>query len=454
VHVLEIIADAIRGSKFDGDLFEVGGSVRDRLLGLPSPEDFDLVTQQSATDLANFLWNCGITTGKPVIYQNFGTAMIAVCNCQIEIVQARRESYRTVSRKPIVVAASYLEDARRRDFTINTLLSTLRGSEVIDLLGNGREDLFKGVLRTPLDPVVTFDEDPLRMLRAVRFSAKLSFSYADGLTEAILQNARRLEVVSIERIRDEFMKMLCGVNASKALEDMRRLNLLKCMLPELNDLKDVAQGNYHHLDVWGHTLLVLDNLESTALELRLAALFHDVGKPQTKIGEGGKTRFIGHETVGEDLTRTAMTRLRFSKDITERVCRLVKNHMRLGSAPQFSAAAARKLLRDLGEDVSGLLDLVQADASSLAPGVKQLNIGSIRNQLGKVSENLPSLRFESPLSGRELMELTRLPPGQHIGDLKAWLLERVLEGELAQGDKEKAASLVKRKMKDWSQNMF
>ena len=166
MHVLEIIADAIRGSKFDGDLFEVGGSVRDRLLGLPSPEDFDLVTQQSATDLANFLWNCGITTGKPVIYQNFGTAMIAVCNCQIEIVQARRESYRTVSRKPIVVAASYLEDARRRDFTINTLLSTLRGSEVIDLLGNGREDLFKGVLRTPLDPVVTFDEDPLRMLRA------------------------------------------------------------------------------------------------------------------------------------------------------------------------------------------------------------------------------------------------------------------------------------------------
>jgi poly(A) polymerase len=445
---LEAIRNAIQGTPFDGDVYLVGGAVRDELLGLPHDNDFDLVTRQDAAELANLLWERKVGKFPPVTYPAFGTAMVQVGGADVELVTARTESYRGESRKPVVQAASYLEDAQRRDFTVNTLRRNLADWSLSDPLGNALADLRNKILRTPLDPVVTFHDDPLRMLRAVRFRWQLGFEPAEGLYDAIHDTRDRLRIISFERIRDEILKMLARPTGPRALQDIVDLGLAETIAPEFQAMIGVEQGNFHHLDVWRHTLLVIENLwrqtKRPSQTLILAALFHDVGKSQTRtIDKEGRTRFFGHETLGEEMTRKVLRRWKFAEKDISPVASLVRNHMRLGSSPTFSKSAARRLIRDLGEQLPNLLELVEADARSLKPGVRELDLGPIRSQIELVETETPQNVLQSPLTGAEIMATLNLDAGPEVGKWKSFLTERVLEGDLAPGDKDSAAQMLR-----------
>lgn len=440
---LETIREATLRTPFEGDLWLVGGAVRDELLGLPHLNDFDIVTRGSSAELAQLLFARGASSIPPVTYERFGTAMVRIDATNVEIVTARRESYAESSRKPTVQPAGYDEDASRRDFTVNTLMRSLHTHELRDPLGIGLADLEHRVLRTPLDPVATFRDDPLRMLRAVRFRWRFGLRPSPGLYESVRAERERLQIISSERIRDEFVKMLGNPSAPEAMQDLLDLGLLELFMPEFLPMVGCEQGKYHHLDVWRHTLLVLRNCGPKDLILSLGALFHDIGKPPTRTVDcNGHTRFFSHETVGADLTRQVLRRLRFPQRDIEEVTLLVKNHMRLGSAPVFTATAARRVIRDMGESTGKLLDLVEADTRALKPGVLVMDLDRIRAKLSQVESATPKASLESPLSGGEIMALTGLSPGIEVGKLKALLTERVLDGELSPGDKEQARMMV------------
>ncbi|MFI5385691.1 MAG: CCA tRNA nucleotidyltransferase [Fimbriimonadales bacterium] len=440
---LQAIAKATRGTAFEGDLWLVGGAVRDELLGKPHSNDFDIVTRGSSAELAQLLFEQGISTIAPVTYERFGTAMVEVGEVKIEIVTARRESYDPESRKPNVEPATLEEDARRRDFTVNALLKNLHTGELIDPLQTGLIDLKNGVLRTPLDPAATFHDDPLRMLRAIRFRWQLGFKPVKGLYESIRAEAVRLKIISAERIKDEFVKMLGLPDARDAVRDLMELGLIHQFAPEFEEMRGVEQGHFHHLDVWEHTLLVLKNAGHDDPTLSLGALFHDIGKPRTRtIDKEGHTRFFGHETVGAQMTYEIMRRLKFPQRDVDLVKMLVKNHMRLGSSPEFTPAAARRLLRDLDDQVERLLALVEADAGGLKKGVKALDLQPIRRRLAEVRKATPRKVLESPLSGEEIMDLLSLESGPEVGRWKTFLTEKVLEGELVPGDRETARNML------------
>ncbi len=440
---LEAIRDATISTSFEGDLWVVGGAVRDVFLNVAPKADFDLVTRGSAADLAHLLYDHKLASFSPVTYERFGTAMVVVKGVSIELVTARRESYLANSRKPIVEAASYEEDASRRDFTINTLMVNLHSRQLRDPLGIGLSDLQARVLRTPLDPIDTFNDDPLRMLRAVRFRWRFQLEPVIGLYDAIRTCRDRLRIVSAERIRDEFIKILGHPSAPEALADLMDLGLIEVFAPEFTPMVGCEQGKYHYLDVWKHSLEVVRNVGSDDLSLTLGALFHDIGKPPTRsLDKEGNTRFLGHEAVGAEMTQTVMRNLKFSQREIEKVAVLVKNHMRLGSAPVFTASAARRVLRDLGDQTEELLKLVEADTLALKPGVKVMELDSIRKQIEAVQVATPISALESPLSGEEIMEITGFSPGREIGRLKGILLDQVLDGKLDPGDKLAAKEVV------------
>ncbi len=432
---LDAIVLATRSTSFEGDLFLVGGAVRDELLGRQQGSDLDLVTRQSSAELAQLLWDRGVSSIPPVTYERFGTAMVRVAGVNVEIVTARRESYSEESRKPAVEAATFLEDAERRDFTINTLQRDIFSGELIDRLGVGLADLRSKVIRTTLDPAKTFFDDPLRMLRAVRFRWQLGFEPATGLYAAIRQEAKRLEIISAERIRDEWLKMLALPTASACMQDLMDLGLLEHFAPEFVAMVGCEQGKYHHKDVWDHTLLVLDHLPNASSILKLAALFHDIGKASTRtVDEHGDTRFFRHEVVGEAMTREVMKRLKFGTSDIDAVAKLVKNHMRLGTAQVFSASAARRIVRDLGEQLPDLLELVEADASSLRPGVRVIDVHAIRDQIESVAMEQPKSGFECPISGARIMQLCNLASGPEVGRIKAAITEAILDGKFSADD--------------------
>ena len=442
---LEAIKITTAGTVFENDLFLVGGAVRDQELGLEVGNDFDLVTRQSAIELASLLFAKGLSSHAPVTYPRFGTAMLNIKGAAIELVTARKESYESNSRKPTVTPASYLEDAQRRDFTINTLMRGLHDDQLRDPLGAGLRDLKGKILRTPVDPAATFSDDPLRMLRAIRFSAKLGFQYAPGLVKGIKTTKDRLRVISKERIRYEFLKMLVLPAATRCLKELLEFKLLAIFAPEFLPMVGCEQGRFHHLDVWDHTLLAIENLQDkTDLPLVLAALFHDIGKPPTrKVDKNMQTRFFGHEVVGASIARKVLTRLKLPTRDIDPVVILVRNHMRLGTAHQFSAAAARRLIRDLGEEVERLLWLVEADAASLRPGVRALDLAPIRKRIQDVQAVSPRSELESPLTGSEIMTLFAVPAGPEVGRLKNILVEAVLDGTITVGDKEAAFRYIK-----------
>lgn len=403
----------------------VGGYVRDQLLGRPHPNPDVVVEQGDALALAaRFARLAGAQ--PPVTFERYGTAQVTLPGHLVEFVTARAESYAPSSRKPHVRPASLAEDLRRRDFTINTLLMDLDG-KIEDPLG-GRADLEKRLLRTPADPLRTFDDDPLRMLRAVRFAAELGFELAPDLLPAMRHMKSRLAppVVSVERVADELRRMLSSERPAAALELLDAGGLLEVILPELAACKGVPQGGFHTHDVFGHTLLAVQGTPAD-LPLRLAALLHDVGKPSTATPDGA---FTGHEVVGATMARSALERLRFSQKEIEVVAELVRLHLRpVYYSSEWSDGAVRRLAREAGPQLSRLMSLARADiAASAYPEPEKLD--ELQARIDGVLAEQPS-RLAPVIQGDDVMRVRGIGPGPEVGRIKRRLEELVLDGEIA-----------------------
>ena len=322
----------------------VGGYVRDKLLGRPHPNPDVVVEDGDALKLAERFARLA-HAAPPITFERYGTAQVTLPGHLVEFVTARAESYAAESRKPDVRPATLEEDLKRRDFTINTLLMDLDG-KIHDPLG-GRKDLDARILRTPTDPLRTFADDPLRMLRAIRFASQLGFELAPDIVPAMRQMKSRLAppVISAERIADELRRMLTSDRPRLAIELLDAGGLLELILPEVAACKGVAQTGFHTHDVYGHTLLTVERVPAD-LVLRLAALFHDVGKPSTAAADGA---FPGHELVGAELARSALERLRFSQKEIELVVELIRLHLRpVYYRSEWTDGAVRRLARDAG----------------------------------------------------------------------------------------------------------
>jgi putative nucleotidyltransferase with HDIG domain len=402
----------------------VGGYVRDKLLGRPHPNPDVVVENGDAHALAEqFARVAG--AGPPVTFERFGTAQVSLPGHLVEFVTARAESYAPDSRKPDVRPATLEEDLRRRDFTVNTLLMDFDGN-IHDPLG-GSADLRARLLRTPTDPVRTFSDDPLRMLRAIRFASELGFELAPDLVPAMRRLSTRLAppVISIERIADELRRMLESERPKLALELLDAGGLLEVILPEVAACKGVQQGGYHTHDVYGHTLLAVAATPRDLL-VRLAALFHDVGKPATAAGDG---TFVGHENVGAKLAKSALERLRFSQKEIEVVAGLVQLHLRpVFYRSDWTDGAVRRLARDAGPLLERLMALARADiAASAYPYPEKLD--ELQARIESVLSEQPS-RLEPWISGEDVMKVRGLPPGPEVGRIKRRLEELVIDGEL------------------------
>jgi putative nucleotidyltransferase with HDIG domain len=402
----------------------VGGYVRDKLLGRPHLNPDVVVENGDALKLAKRFAELA-KAAPPVTFERYGTAQVTVPGRLVEFVTARAESYAPDSRKPDVRPATLDEDLRRRDFTINTLLMDLDG-KVHDPLG-GRKDLDARVLRTPADPLRTFADDPLRMLRAIRFASELGFELAPDIVPAMRQMRGRLAppVISAERVADELRKMLASDRPRLAIELLDAGGLLEVILPEVAACKGVAQTGFHTHDVYGHTLLTVERVPAD-LELRLAALFHDVGKPSTATADGA---FPGHELVGAQLARSALERLRFSQKEIEPVVGLVRLHLRpVYYRSEWTDGAVRRLARDAGEQLGRLMALARADvAASAYPEPEKLD--DLQARLDSVLSERPS-RMAPLLTGEDVMRVRGIGPGPEVGRIKNRLEELVIDGEI------------------------
>jgi poly(A) polymerase len=402
----------------------VGGYVRDKILGRPHPNPDVVVEGGDALKLAeHFAELAG--AGPPVTFERFGTAQVSLPGHLVEFVTARSESYGPDSRKPDVRPATLEEDLRRRDFTINTLLMDLDGN-VHDLVG-GRKDLEAHILRTPADPLRTFADDPLRMLRAIRFASELGFELAPDLLPAMRQLKSRLAppVISVERTADELRKMLTSERPRFAIELLDGGELLETVLPEVAACKGVPQSGYHTHDVFGHTVLTVERVPSD-LVLRLAALFHDVGKPSTATPDGA---FMGHEMVGAELARSRLEQLRFPQREIEAVVKLVRLHLRpVYYSSEWTDGAVRRLARDAGDLLERLMALARADVGASAypePG----KLDELQARLEAVLSEKPS-RLAPLVTGDDVMRVRGIGPGAEVGRIKRRLQELVIDGEI------------------------
>jgi len=403
----------------------VGGYVRDTLLGRPHP-DLDIVVEGGlGFELARrFAELAG--AAEPVIFERFGTAQVTLPGHLVEFVSARRESYGPDSRKPLTQDATLDEDIRRRDFTVNTLLMDFDGN-IQDPLGRGLADLEARVLQTPADPMQTFNDDPLRMLRAIRLAAQLEFELAPALLPAMRKLRDRLAspVVSAERVADELLKMLLTERPQLALDRLDQGRLLELILPELAACKGVQQGGYHTHDVFGHTLLTVAATPPEHV-VRLAALFHDVGKPATAGPDG---TFVGHEVVGAEMTTHALERMRFPQKEIEAVAMLVRLHLRpVFYASEWTDGAVRRLARDAGALLKPLMALARADIQASAyPHPEKLD--ELQARLDAALSEQPS-RMAAPVDGQDIMRVRRIGPGPEVGRIKQRLTELVMDGAI------------------------
>ena len=441
---LALLREATQGTSFEGRIYLVGGALRDRELDLPEKADLDMTVDGDAVELAKLLYEKGVSSHSPALYPRFGTAMLHIgeANSMLELVTARAESYLPDSRKPEVRASSLYDDAFRRDFTINTLMENLHTGEHLDLTGKGRVDIAARIIRTPLDPHITFHDDPLRMLRALRFAASLSFSIDAEVWQALKEEKERLQspAISSERVRDEFSKimLLPGRKARRGLNLLHDSELLTQFLWEMIPMVGCMQGGWHIYDVWEHSLTAVEILpDEASLALRLAILWHDIAKPETRSELDGKVRFYGHAAQGAEMVRTIMNRLKYPNDEIRTVTRLVQLHMRLGEyRPDWNNAAVKRLIRDCGPLLDDLFTLTHCDrgAMKLPPEISGAlqDLDSRIKSLNAVKVN----SIASPFGGKEIMALLNTVPGPHIAQAKEFLINEILDERLDPEDKE------------------
>lgn len=430
-------------------LYIVGGTVRDVLLHRGQSNDADLATDARPDEIKQI-----VAPTQPnaivLVGERFGTVRLHYGSDIIEITTFRSEKYDAESRKPeVCFGDSLIEDLHRRDFTINAMARHPLSGQIIDPFG-GRRDLEHQILRAVGDePEKRFAEDPLRLLRAVRFAAQLNFAIESETTRSIFQQAATLQKISRERIRDEMNKLLLSNHPALGLDLLVKLGLMKWIIPEVMELKGVNQQTQrggHSKDVYTHVLRVVER-SSPGLHTRWSALLHDIAKPRTRHVEDGKVHFFGHEELGAHMAHDILKSLHFDRDFIENVSRTVRLHMRVNAyTSDWTDGAVRRLMLDSDESLAYLLDLSRADITSyhadkISRAAARVNELTARcQQLKEEAERVP---LKSPLDGRELMELFERGPGPWLRPVKEHLLGLVIDGLLSANDKENASRIAR-----------
>ena len=452
--IFRIVSETARGQGVRA--FVIGGYVRDFFLQRPN-NDIDIVVEGSGIALAQAVADKLHT--KVSVFKRFGTAMLRWKDIELEFVGARRESYRADSRKPIVEDGTLEEDQQRRDFTINAMAFSLQQEDygnLVDPFG-GIRDLNDGIIRTPLDPDTTYSDDPLRMLRAIRFATQLAFSIVPESIESIRRNKARLEILSSERIADELNKIMKTPKPSVGFYLLDSCELLPYILPALANLKGVeTMEGRGHKDNFRHSLQVLDNVAEVSdnLWLRWAALLHDIGKAPTKKWEPGTGwTFHGHEYVGAKMVKNVFSRLKMSQtDDMKYVQKLVLLHLRPIAlvTDEVTDSAVRRLLFDAGDDIDDLMVLCKADITS----ANEQKVERYRRQYEHVKEKLVEVEakdavrnFKNPITGELIMERYHIPPCREIGIIKEYVKEAILDGVIP-NDFDAACVLMEQKAKE------
>lgn len=435
-HIISSIAD-----KLGVECYVVGGYVRDIFLQRKS-NDIDVVVVGSGIQIATELKNSLGKKAHVSIFRNFGTAQVKYKGLEIEFVGARKESYTRGSRKPIVENGSLEDDQNRRDFTINALaicLNKARFGELVDPF-DGIYDMEDGIIRTPLDPDITFSDDPLRMLRCIRFATQLNFFIEEETFDALERNAERIKIISGERIEEELNKIIMTPTPSKGFVDLHRCGLLQLILPELTNLDIVETRNGRaHKNNFYHTLEVLDNVskKSDNLWLRWAALLHDIGKPKSKRWDNNNGwTFHNHNFIGAKMVSDIFRRLKLPMDAKMKyVKKLVDLHMRpIVIADEIvTDSAVRRLINDAGDDIDDLMTLCEADITSKNEVRKKRfieNFRIVRSKLHDLKEKDYKRLLQPCIDGTEIMNMFGLKPSKEVGILKATLKDAVLDNRV------------------------
>lgn len=442
-HLLEHPIFPLMGRLADGlgvDCYVIGGYVRDRVMERDFKNDIDIVVVGSGIVFAE---KVGESLGVPVsVFRNFGTAMLKVDELQIEFVGARKESYRADSRKPVVEDGTLEDDQNRRDFTINALALALNQQNFGQLLDpfDGLGDIRRQLIRTPLAPDITFSDDPLRMMRAIRFATQLQFRIDPAAMEAIYQNRERIRIISRERIIDELNKIIASAKPSIGFKLLMDTGLLELIFPEMAQLQgvEIIDGKGHK-DNFYHTLEVLDNVAgmSEDLWLRWAAIMHDIAKPATKRYEPGHGwTFHGHEDKGARMVPKIFANLKLPlNEKMKFVQKLVQLHLRpiVLAKETVTDSAVRRLLFEAGDDIDGLMLLCHADVTTKNEYKKKKyreNFELVKKKLKDVEERDQIRNWQPPVTGEDIMKTFSLRPGREIGIIKNAIREAILEGEI------------------------
>ncbi len=422
------------------DTYIVGGFVRDLILKREKNEIDFLIVGDGLKFANQFAIKIGVQ--NVTLFRNFGTAHFKYEDYELEFVGARKESYERNSRNPVVSPATFEEDIQRRDFTINTLAVSLNGKDFGTLIDkyNGKSDLQEKIIKTPIDPFITFNDDPLRILRAFRFASQLQFRVDESIMKASYELRERLNIISQERITDEFLKILASPKPSIGLQLLYDSQVMEVVFPEIANLAGVEQRkDYHHKDVFLHTCQVVDNIAEVTenIWLRFSALVHDIAKPNTKrFFENVGWTFHGHEEVGARMMKSIFKRMRLPMNKLEYVEKLVRLHLRpIALAKEgVTDSAIRRLIVAAGEDLDDLITLCKADITSKnTEKVSEYldNYDRVMQNVKEVEEKDKLREFQSPVRGDEIMKICNIKPSKKVGEIKKAIEDAILDGEIS-----------------------